>query len=119
MMSAVNAAYEAQNLTELQGLAARSYVRGGSHQSIDQDRLNALQEMLAQIQTRLDRVDQEIRDLIHGSYMELSLEVKLAARSGQDLLAEMGAEVEQNLVQKRAELAFLQAQLRQLGIECE
>jgi hypothetical protein len=119
MMSAVNAAYEAQSLAELQSLATRSYARSGSHQSADQDRLEALQEKLLQIQNSLDRVNQEIRDLIHGSYMELSLEVKLAAKRGQDLLAEMGTEIERDLVKKRAELDFLRAQLRQLGIGCE
>jgi hypothetical protein len=119
MMSAVNAAYEAQSLIELQSLAAKSYAGSDSHQSVAQDQLEALQEKLLQIQTSLNRVNQEIRDLIHGSYMELSLEVKLAARRGRDLLAEMGAEIEQDLVKKRAELDFLQVQLRQLGIECE
>jgi hypothetical protein len=118
IMAAVNAAYEAQSLTELQSLASRSYVQSGLQQSTDQARLEALQEKFKQIQNSLNRVNQEIRDLIHGSYMELSLDVKLAEKRGQDLLAEMGAEVDRDLAQKRAELDFLQAQLRQLGIEC-
>lgn len=119
MMAAVNAAYEAQSLTELQSLATRSYGHGDSHGGTDRQRLEALQQELVQIRDRLRQVNQEIRDLVHGSLMELSLEVKLAVRSGRDLLTEMGAEVEEELMRKRVELDFLQAQLRQLGIECD
>jgi septal ring factor EnvC (AmiA/AmiB activator) len=119
MMAAVNAAYEAHSLVELQSLAAQSYTHGDEPQGADRQRLKALRQKLAHIRASLDRANQEINDLVHGSLMELSLEVKLAAKNGQDLLAEMGAEVERDLERKRVELDFLQAQLRQLGIECE
>ena len=58
-------------------------------------------------------------DLTHDSLVEMSLQVKLASRDGQDLLAEMSADVEKDLERRRAELDFLRAQLRQLGIACE
>jgi hypothetical protein len=47
----------------------------------------------------------------------MSLEVKLARWQGRDLLAEMAASVEKDLARKRAELDFLETQLKQLGIE--
>jgi len=121
MMAAVNAAYDAQSLTELQALAARpdrpvgqDVGRGG-----DRQRLDALRGQLRQIRDRIREAEQAIYDLTHDSFVEMSLQVKLASKDGQDLLAEMSAEVERDLERRRAELDFLRAQLRQLGIECD
>jgi predicted nucleic acid-binding Zn-ribbon protein len=119
MMAAVNAAYEAQSLTELQALAARPERPARQEPGADRHRLEALRDRLGHIRRRVREVEQEIYDLTHGSMMEMSLEVKLAAREGQDLLAEMAEEVEKDLERRRVELDFLQAQLRQLGIVCE
>jgi predicted nucleic acid-binding Zn-ribbon protein len=118
MMAAVNAAYDAQSLAELQALAAKPARRSArdAGPGADRERLEALRERLRHIRSRIREAEQEIYDLTHGSLVEMSLEVKLAARDGQDLLAEMSAEVEQVLERKRAELDFLRAQLRQLGI---
>jgi hypothetical protein len=119
MMAAVNAAYEAQSLTELQALAARPARPALQEAGADRHRLDALRDRLGHIRRRVREVEQEAYDLTHGSMMEMSLEVKLAASDGQDLLAEMEAEVEKDLERRRVELDFLQAQLRQLGIVCE
>jgi len=119
MMTAINAAYEAQSLTELQALAARPDRHMASDKGTGQQRLEALCERLRQIERRIREVDQEILDLTQGSIVELSLHVKLASQQGQDLLSEMASDVERDLERKRVELDFLQAQLRQLGIEWE
>jgi hypothetical protein len=119
MMAAVNAAYEAMSVTELQALAARPDRAAAARGETGRQRRDALRDRLRQIRARLREVEGEIRDLTRGSMMELRLEVRLAARRGRDLLAEMGAEVEKDLVRKRAELDFLKAQLRQMGIVCE
>ena len=119
MMASVNAAYEAQSLIELQSLAAQPGRPLSEKPRADQQRLDALRDQLRHIQRRVREVAQEIYDLTHGEMMEMSLEVKLAARDGQDLLAEMAAEVEKDLERKRVELDFLQAQMRQLGISYE
>ena len=47
---------------------------------------------------------------------QMSLDVKLVRRQGRDLLAEMAAEVEEELAQKQVELDSLVAQLEQLGM---
>jgi hypothetical protein len=121
MMAAVNAAYDAQSLTELQALAAKPArpATRGAPPGADRQRLEALRDRLLYIRRRIRAVDQEIYDLMHDSLVEMSLEVKLAAKDGQDLLAEMSAEVDRDLERKRAELDFLRAQLRQLGIAFE
>ena len=82
-------------------------------------RLEALTERLQYLQQRVREVEREIDEWLHGPLMDISLEVKLAARQGQDLMAEMAAKVEKDLERKQAELDFLRAQLTQLGIECE
>ena len=119
MMTAINAAYTAQSLTELQALAARPERSIRSGKGADRQRLAALRDRLEYLERRLAQVSQEIHDLTHSPLMELSIEVKLTASKGRYLLAEMAAEVDKNLERKHAELDFLRAQLRQLGIECE
>jgi hypothetical protein len=56
------------------------------------------------------------RDLADSPAAQMSLDVKLARRQGRDLLAEMAAQTAKELTRKRAELDFMLAQLRQLGI---
>jgi predicted nucleic acid-binding Zn-ribbon protein len=119
MMAAVNAAYEAQSLTELQALAAQPARPVSERTGTDRQRLDALRSKLRHISQRIREVEQEIYDLTHGSLMEMSLECKFAAQEGRDLLSEMSTEVERDLERRRVELDFLQAQLRQLGIVCE
>ena len=118
MMAEINAAYEARSRTELEALAARPQrvTRAGSG---NLQRLEALTERLKYLQQRVREVEREIDEWLHGPLMDISLEVKLAARQGQDLMAEMAAQVEKDLERKQAELDFLRAQLIQLGIECE
>lgn len=117
MMTAVNAAYAARSLVELQALAEKPDRSPAAETGTDEHRLAALNDKLQQIQRRLREVEQEIRRLTNSEMIQMSLEVKLAQRQGRDLLAEVAADVEQDLGRKRAELDFLLAQLRQLGIE--
>ena len=119
MMAAANAAYAAQSLTELQALSARPERRAARGGGADRHRLDALRDKLRHIQRRIREIERELDDLLHGDMMELSLEIKLAKSRGQDLLAAMAAEVKGDMARKRAELDFMYAQLRQLGIECE
>lgn len=117
MMTAVNAAYAARSLVELQALAQRPDRPPAAQARTDAQRLAALNDKLQHIQRRLREVEREVRELTNSDMLQLSLEVKLARRRGRDLLAELAAEVEEGLARKRAELDFLAAQLRQLGIE--
>jgi hypothetical protein len=119
MMAAVNAAYAAQSLTELQALATRPGHRAVRDGKADRHRLDALRDKLRHIQRRIREIERELDDLMHGAMIELSVEVKLAKSRGHDLLAAMAAEVDGKTERKRAELDFMHAQLKQLGIECE
>jgi hypothetical protein len=116
MMQAINAAYAARSLVELQKLAEQPGRSPAIQTSTDEERLVAQQERLRQIEYRLQEVEQEIREITDGPDMALSLEVKLARWDGRDLLAEMAAEAEAVLAQKRSELEALKAEIEQLGL---
>jgi len=116
MMTAINAAYAARSLVELQALAEKPDRSPSVETGTDEQRLAALRDRLQQIQRRLREVEQEIRELTNSPTMQMNLDVKFAQRQGRDLLAEMTADVEQDLARKRVELDFLVVQLKQLGI---
>jgi hypothetical protein len=84
---------------------------------VDTGRLDALQDRLTYLRRKLGQVEAEIDELTHSPLMEMRLEVTLAARQGQDLLGEMAEEVERDLARKQAELDYLRAQLRAMGME--
>jgi chromosome segregation ATPase len=116
MMTAINAAYAARSLVELQALAKKPDRSPVTETRADEQRLGSLRDRLQQIQRRLREVKQEIRELTNSPTMQMSLDIKFAQRQGRDLLAEMAADVEKDLARKRVELDFLMAQLKQLGI---
>jgi uncharacterized protein with von Willebrand factor type A (vWA) domain len=116
IMTAINAAYAARSLVELQALAERPDRSPSVEIDVDEQRLAALHDRLQQIQRRLGEVKQETRELMNGSEVELSLDVKLAWRQGRDLLAEMAADVEEQLARKRVELDLMLAYMKELGI---
>jgi hypothetical protein len=116
MMQAINAAYAARSLIELQKMAEQPDRPPAVQISTDKERLVALQGRLRQIERRLQEVEQEIQELMDSPDMALSLEVKLARWDGRDLLAEMAAEAEAMLAQKRSELDALKAEMEQLGL---
>jgi hypothetical protein len=116
MMQAINAAYAARSLVELQKLAEQPDRAPTVQTNTDKERLVALQERLRQIEHRLQEVKQEIREITDGPDMALSLEIKLARWDGRDLLAEMAAEAEAALTQKRSKLDALRVEMEQLGL---
>jgi hypothetical protein len=117
MMTAVNAAYAARSLVELEALAQKPDRSPADQTGADEQRLAALKDKLQQIQRRLLEVEREIRELTNSELIQLSLDIKFAQRQGRDLLAEMAANVEEDLARKRTELELLVTQLRELGIE--
>jgi len=115
MMTAINAAYAARSLVELQALVEKPDRSPAAETGAD--RLATLKDKLQQIQRRLREVKQEIRELTNSEMIQMSLDIKFAQRQGRDLLAEIAVDVEEELARKRVELDFLVAQLKQLGIE--
>jgi hypothetical protein len=115
-MAAVNSAYAARDLAALETLAEKADRSRWIETGTPEQRLVGLKDKLRQLQQRLEQVQQEIRELVDSPAAQMSLDVKLAKRRGRDLLAEMAAQVEKDLTRKRAELDFMVAQLRQLGI---
>ena len=116
VMTAVNAAYTAQSLAELEAMSEQPDYAANVEPATDEQRLTALENQLEQIERRLQEVDAEISALVDSPEVALSLDAKLAWRQGRDLLAEMAAEVEEELMQKHAELDSLKAEMDQLGL---
>ncbi len=120
-MAAVNDAYAARSLVELEALAREPdvFIRigrtdpGQTHAQLVQ----ALQAELARCQRRLREVESERRSLHLRPSVQLSIEVKLARRRGRDCLGEMVAEVEHKIARKTVERDMLKAQFDQLGPE--
>jgi len=120
--SAINAAYAKrvvdarQSLAELQALAERATLDVWEVAGTEDQRLYALRAKLTRLRGQHADLQRAIRALTDSPAAQLSLEVKLARRRGQDLLAEIRAEVESELTRKRAELELLRAQLEELGL---
>jgi len=118
-MAAINDAYAARSLTELEALAAESgaAISAGRVQSGQTEAymIQALQDQLARCQHRLRQIEDELRDMHRRPSVQLSLEVKVARRQGRDLLGEMATELEAKIARKTAERDMLKVQFDQLG----
>jgi predicted RNase H-like nuclease (RuvC/YqgF family) len=118
-MAAINDAYAARSLTELEALAleAAPTIQTGRAQAglSEAHMVQALQEELARCQRRLGEIKSELRSLHRRPSVELSLEVKVARRQGRDLLGEIAADLERKLGRRTAERDMLKAQFDQLG----
>ncbi len=120
-MTAINAAYAARSLAELQVLAREpdSYIRIGRAPAgqTEAQLVQALQDELARCQRRLRQIEGELRGLHQRPSVQLSMEVRLARRQGRDLLGEMAADLERKITRKTVERDMLKAQFDQLGPE--
>jgi chromosome segregation ATPase len=118
-MAAINDAYAARSLTELEALARepdRSIQTGRLQPGQTEAQLvQALQDELARIQRRLREIDGELRNLHRRPSVQLSFEVRVARRQGRDLLGEMAAELERKIERRTVERDMLKAQFDQLG----
>ena len=120
-MAAINDAYAARSLVELEALAKEpdnliriGQARPGQTQA---QLVQALEAELARCQRRLREVESERGSLHRRPSVQLSIEVKLAHRRGHDLLGEMAAELEHKIARKTVERDLLKAQFDQLGPE--
>lgn len=125
-MAAINEAYKAGSLVELQALADEAApaeappsviqtpataARAAAHVSATEtDRVQALRDEIDRAQRQLYRVEDAIRNFHHRPLVDLALEVKLARRDGRDLLAEMAAELRRKIARKEAERDMIRSQ---------
>lgn len=119
MMAAVNDAYAARSLTELEALAREpDYLIDTGRPPAGQttaELIQVLQNEVERCQRRLREIESEMAGLSQRSSVQLSLEVKLARRQGRDLLAEMAADLERRIARRSVERDMLKAQFDQLG----
>ncbi len=108
-MAALNEAYEAGSLIELAALAGAGEVAG-----TDQQLISVLEKELANVRRRTMLIQNELENLHNLPTVELSLQVKVARRSGRDLLAEMARDLKGQIARKTVERDFLKDQFEKL-----
>jgi len=108
VMTQVNDAYSAQNLSAMKKLAQKPE---RPEEPATKTREQIMVHLKAEI-VRLDRVisalERQLQELINSNTVRLMLEVSIAERNGGDLLAEMAADL-------RIEIARLEVELETLG----
>jgi chromosome segregation ATPase len=118
-MTAINDAYAARSLAELEALAREpdEVIYSGRPRpgQTEAQLVQALQQELDRCQRRLRQIESELRQLHQRPSVQLSLELKLAHRQGRDVLAEMAADLERKIARKTVERDMLKAQFDQLG----
>lgn len=117
-MTAINDAYAARSLTELQALAQDM---GQPHTSplpagqTEAEMVAVLEKEITRCQRRVREIDLELQNLHNHPSVAFSLEVKLAKRRGRDLWVETITEVERKIGRKTAELDMLRSQFASLS----
>lgn len=114
-MAALNEAYEAGSLIELVALANSPADSIGQSEtaSTDSEMVKVLEKEIARLRRQTLLLQNEIENLHNMPLVKLSLEVKIASRSGRDLLAEIASDLKRQITRKTAERDRLKAQLDQ------
>ena len=119
LMAAINDAYAARSLTELQALARQpDAVVGIRRDELVQTNTQMIEALMTEItrcQRRMREVENELRSIPNRPSVQLGLEVKWARREGRNLLAEMAADIEKKIARKTVERDMLKAQFDRLG----
>lgn len=116
VMTAVIEAYQAQDLAALLAIAHPTEANKATAVVPPPAVVAALglEQQLKQAQDRLRHLQTRLQNFHHQPLVELSLESRLAARDGRDLLAEMVQNIVQKVARKQAERDLLQAQFAHL-----
>lgn len=126
-MAAVNEAYKAGSVVELEALAVETkeaetptiidtpVSRASRQPRTDYEMVQVLREEIKVTERRLFQVEDAIRNFHHRPLVEFALEEKLARRDGRDLLAEMAEELQRKIARKEAERDMIRAQFDSLA----
>ena len=114
-MAALNEAYEAGSLIELVTLANEpaDIIDQTETTGTESEMVKVLEKELARLRRQTLLMRNEIENLHNLPLVQLSLEAKIASRSGRDLLAEIAADLKGQITRKAAERDLLKAQLDQ------
>jgi len=98
-MAALNEAYEARSMIELIALGsdADTHTPGEQGQQTTQQMITVLEEELVRLRRRHDKIKRQLETLHLHPAVRLSLDVKLARRSGRDLMGEMAANIKKKI----------------------
>jgi hypothetical protein len=117
-MAALNEAYSARDMARMQALAEGRIIQAEGRaptRPAEPENIDELQRELAQIQVRRSRIQQELDNLFRRPSVQLALDVRLAQRSGRDLLQEMQDDLARQVARRHAERDSLRARFVELG----
>lgn len=116
LMMAINTAYASGDLERLQQLATEpdSITLGPQ---TDEARAEALRREIERCELRLAEIDRELRALAQHESSILMRRMERAAAVGRDMLAELAADLQQQITEKLVERDVLQSQLEEMEAE--
>ncbi len=131
-MTAINDAYNAGSLVELQAIADEmkrhapeppSIIQTAATKATSQQRqpqteaemVGVLKDEIDRTNRQLYRVQDALRNFHHRPLVEFALEAKLAARKGHDVLAEMAVDLQRKIARKQAERDMIRTQFDSLS----
>lgn len=116
LMMAINAAYTAGDLEELERLAEEPDSISRAPQS-PEELAAALQREVERCRRRLAEIDKELATLEEHDSTRLMRRAERAAAEGRDLLAELAADLRRRIAEKMAERDVLETQLGEMEQE--
>lgn len=113
LMMAINAAYSAGDLAQLERLALEPDSVSVIQQT-DEALIAALEREIERCRRRLDEIQQELQTLERHPNARLMRRVEKATAEGHDLLADMAANLRRQINEKMVERDVLQTQLEEM-----
>ncbi|MCP4358382.1 MAG: DnaJ domain-containing protein [Chloroflexi bacterium] len=126
MMTAVNDAYKAGSLTELEALAldepqveVQTVIRPDKPRvtprpQTETEMIRVLEEEIEHTRRLIFGMRDDLQNFHHRPLVELALDVRFAKRDGRDVLAELSTELERKIARKQVELDMIKSQFSQL-----
>jgi hypothetical protein len=112
LMMAINAAYAAEDLERLKELAQEpDLINPDDIANDDEQKVNFLLHELARLQRRLSEINEELASVRAKKNYRLMQQARRAEAKGQDWLAEMKAQMQEEIAHKLVERDVLQQEL--------
>jgi hypothetical protein len=111
LMMAINAAYAAGDLERLKDLAQEPDLISQDAIANDEQKVNFLLRELARLQRRLSEINNELASVRAKKNYRLMQQARRAEEKGQDWLAEMKAQMQEEIAHKLVERDVLQQEL--------
>ncbi len=107
IMAEVNDAYASQDLAALREISQRPEQPAEAAEKSREQMIVELQAEIVRLDGVITGLERSLQQLINSRFVKLMLDVSIAAKSGQDLLGEMAADLRVEIARVEVELAAL------------